>query len=130
MPLLVIDMDSEPCTSVCAPKRERKANFPDEEVKILLELYQQHFHVLNSKFSNAITQKKKTAVLSETATAVSSSGHAIRTVKWHDLKRAILKANSEATRPQTGVPRNRRPWFTDLILDILGQDNCRVKLHV
>ena len=36
-----VDMDSEPSTSVCAPKRERKTNFSDEEVKVLLELYQQ-----------------------------------------------------------------------------------------
>ena len=125
-------MDSEQSSSVCAPKRERKANFSDEEVKVLLELYQQHFHILNSKFSSAVTQKKKTAVWADIATAVSSSGHAVRTMmdvrkKWVDLKRAALKANSEATRPQTGGgPKPERPWFTALILDILGQDSCLV----
>ena len=43
----------------------------------------------------------------EIATAVSSCGHAVRMVidvqkKWVDLKIAALKANSNATRPQTG----------------------------
>ena len=123
---------AEPSASVCAQKRERKANFTDEEVKVLLELYQQHFHVLYSKFSSAITQQKKTAVWAQIAATVSSSSHAVREVmdvrkKWVDLKMAALKANSEATRPQTGVgPKPERPWFTDLILDILGQDSCLV----
>ena len=80
------DMDSEQTTGVCAPIWERKANFSDEEVKVLLELYQQHFHVLNSKFSSAITQKKKTAVWADIATAVSSSGHAVRTMM--DVRRS------------------------------------------
>ena len=52
-------MDSNSVT-VSAPKRERKGNFRDDEVKVLLELYQQHFHVLSSKFSSIVTQKRKT----------------------------------------------------------------------
>ena len=87
---------AEPSASVCAQKRGRKANFTDEEVKVLLELYQQHFHMLNSKFSSAITQQKKTAVWAQIAAAVSSSSHAVREVmdvrkKWVDLKMAALK---------------------------------------
>ena len=51
-----------------------------------------------SKFSSAITQKKKIAVWSEIAAAISSSDHAVRLLidvrkKWVDLKKAGLKAN-------------------------------------
>ena len=53
---------------------------------MLLELYQQHFHVLNSNFSSAVTQKKKTAVWADIATTVSSSGHAVRTMM--DVRRS------------------------------------------
>ena len=44
--------------------------------------------------------------------------------KWVDLKRAALKANGDSTRPQTGG--GPKPEFTDVILDILGQDSCLV----
>ena len=47
--------------------------------------------------------------------------------KLVDLKRAALKANTDSTHPQTGGgPKPDRPWFTDVILDILGQDSCLV----
>ena len=74
---------------------------------MLLELYQHHFHVRNSKFSSAITQKKKMAVWTQIDAAVSSSGQADREVtdvrkKWVDLKMAALKANSDRGWPETG----------------------------
>ena len=41
--------------------RERKANFADVEVRVLVELYQRHRSQLTGKFSNVLTQRHKTA---------------------------------------------------------------------
>ena len=95
-------MDSQP-----SAKRERKANFSDVEVRVLLDVYRQHQVRLNAKFSNVITHRLKTALWLEVATAVSACGHSTRLVsdvrkKWTDLNSAALKAWDEANRPKTG----------------------------
>ena len=47
--------------------------------------------------------------------------------KWTDLKRAALKASAEAKRPKTGGgPKVEPPWFTETVLDVLGDDTTLV----
>ena len=53
-------MDSQP-----SAKRERKANFSDMEVRVLLDVYRQHQVRLNAKFSNVITHRLNVRVLDE-----------------------------------------------------------------
>lgn len=121
-------------TAACSVsvKRERKPNFSDREVTVLLELYQQHCHLLQSKFSSVVTQKRKTGIWEDIATGVSACGVAARAAgdvrkKWIDIKRAALKANSASKRPQTGGgPPPPRPWFVDNVLDVLGEETSLV----
>ena len=89
-------MDSQP-----SAKRERKANFSDVEVRVLLDVYRQHQVRLNAKFSSVITHRLKTSLWLEVAVAMSACAHSTRSVsdvrkKWTDLKMATLKANGEA----------------------------------
>ena len=120
-------MDSQP-----SAKRERKANFSDVEVRVLLDVYRQHQVRLNAKFSSVITHRLKTSLWLEVALAVSACGHSTRSVtdvrkKWTDLKRAALKASGEAKRPKTGGgPKVEPPWFTETVLDVLGDDTTLV----
>ena len=120
-------MDSQP-----SAKRERKANFSDVEVRVLLDVYRQHQVRLNAKFSNVITHRLKTALWLEVATALSACGHSTRLVsdvrkKWTDLNSAALKAWDEANRPKTGGgPKVEPPWFTEMVLDVLGDDTTLV----
>ena len=119
-------MDSEN-TCHTNVKRERKANFSDIEVRVLVELYQKHRSELTGKFSNVLTQRQKTALWQEIAGGVSACGYSTRSIadvrkKWTDIKRAALRASGEAKRPKTGGgPKVEPPWFTDIVLDALGE---------
>ena len=119
-------------TPACSVKRERKANFSDAEVTLLLELYQQNIHLLQSKFSSVVTQKKKAVAWQSIATAMSACGVAARSAadvrkKWIDLKRVALKANSASKQPKTGGgPPPPRPWFVDNVLNVLGDNTSLV----
>ena len=62
-------MDIQP-----SAKRERKANFSDVEMRVLLNVYRQHQVRLNAKFSNVTTNRLKTVLWLEVATAVSVCG--------------------------------------------------------
>ena len=101
------DMDSQP-----SAKRERKANFTNVEVRVLLDVYRQHQVRLNAKFSSVITHRLKTSLWLEVAMAVSACGHSTRSVtdvrkKWTDLKRAALKASAEAEVKDWGRTQGR-----------------------
>ena len=52
-------MDGETPSQNKTVKRERKANFADKEVRVLIELYQQNRSKLVGKFSNILTQRQK-----------------------------------------------------------------------
>ena len=70
------------------------------------------------------------------ATAVSACGHSTRSPrpsqrtvtdvrkKWTDLKRAAFKASAEAK--DWGGPKVELPWFTETVLDMLGDDTTLV----
>ena len=54
----------------CSVKRQ-KTEFVDKKVTVMLELYQQHCHLLMSKFSSVMTQKM-TVTWEDTETVVSA----------------------------------------------------------
>ena len=67
--------------------------------------------------------------LDEVATAESAYGHSTRMVsdvrkKWTNLKRAAFKASAEAK--DWGGPKVELPWFTETVLDVLGDDTTLV----
>ena len=114
----MMDSDTTP-TCQNTVKRERKANFADIEVRVLVDLYQQHRSQLTGKFSNILTQRQKTALWQEIASDVSACGFSTRSIadvrkKWTGVKRAALRASGEAKRPKTGGG----PKATDPILQM------------
>ena len=48
---------------------ERKANFADVEVRVMIDLYQQHRSKLTGKFSNILIQRQKTTLWQENPAA-------------------------------------------------------------
>ena len=120
-------MDGETPSQNKTVKRERKANFADKEVRVLIELYQQNRSKLVGKFSNILTQRQKIELWQEIAAGVSACGFATRSVadvrkKWTDVKRAALRASGEIKHPKTGGgPKVEPPWFTDIVLYALGE---------
>ena len=120
-------MDGETPSQNKTVKRERKANFADKEVRVLIELYQQNRSKLVGKFSNILTQRQKIELWQEIAAGVSACGFATRSVadvrkKWTDVKRAALRASGEIKHPKMGGgPKVEPPWFTDIVLDALGE---------
>ena len=110
-----------------ATKRDRKSNFNNVEIEIMLDMLFKNSKTITSKFSPSITQRTKNAVWSDIAQAVSACGYAVRTAsdikkKWADLKRIGIHSAAEATHPKTGGgPKPPRPWFVDTVLDVLGE---------
>ena len=108
-------------------KSERKANFIDVEVRVLLDLYRQYRCQLNAKFSSVVTRAVKNALWQKIAAAVSAcgletrSGNEVRT-KWKVLKMAALKVKPSRETTSSSVEGDQvveRPWFTDMVLDML-----------
>ena len=84
-------MDSETTRHSNVVKRDRKANFGDVEVRMLLDLYQLHrpfsCSQLAGTFSNIVTQRHKTALWQESVVDVRK--------KWADIKRAAQRKELE-----------------------------------
>ena len=74
-----------------APARKKKPNFTNEEIRKLLELYNDNKEVLNSKLKSNVTAKQKKEIWADIVNAVNAVGGYGRTVevvthKWKDLK--------------------------------------------
>ena len=96
------DMDSQP-----SAKRERKANFSNMEVRVLLDVYRQHQVRLNAKFSSVITHRLKTALWLEVATAVSACGHSTRSPR--PCQRAVTRRGRSARSGPTSRGLHSKP---------------------
>ncbi|KAJ8307753.1 hypothetical protein KUTeg_014693 [Tegillarca granosa] len=105
----------------------RKRNFEEQEIGILLSTYKKNFEILNAKFGNAITNKKKKQKWEELANAVNSVRKQNRTVdeikhKWKDLLSRAKKDFSNRRHPKTGGgPKPTEGPYTDIVLDIIGE---------
>ena len=98
-------------------KRERRPNFSDAELRALLSMYVENADILQAKFNNNITIKRKMAVWDAIAEAVSALGISRRGVqdarkKWMDLKSASLQFRSATKHQKTGGgKRPDEPWM-------------------
>ncbi|XP_064619463.1 nuclear apoptosis-inducing factor 1-like [Lineus longissimus] len=96
------------------PKRTRKKNFTPNETNRLIELVEDNYRIISSKFSDQVTLKRKKDVWLEISRKLNAISLCLRTVeevkkKWDDIKvRAKKKANEDRTRDgKTGnVPRS------------------------
>ena len=70
-----------------ATKRDRKSNFNNVEIEIMLDMLFTNYKTITSKFSPSITQRTKNAVWSDIAQAVSACGYAVRTA--NDIKKKV-----------------------------------------
>ena len=62
-------------------QRKRKFNFPPVETAILVEKYEEHKLLLDSKLTNQVTNIKKAKVWQEITTAINSVGTATHTTQ-------------------------------------------------
>ena len=104
--------------STTESKRERKVNFNDDELRVILDLFKTNAYILIGKFTPNITQKGKNRIWDRIAVATSACGYAVRSTnedkkKWSDMKRTTIKIASEMKHPKTGGgPPQDRGWST------------------
>ena len=72
-------------------KKARKSNFSASEIAVLTEKYEENIEILQSKFTNSVTNAKKNKVWEEIAAAVNAVGVTLRTTqevkdKWKNLQ--------------------------------------------
>ena len=72
-------------------KKARKSNFSATEIAVLTEKYEENIEILQSKFTNNVTNAKKNKVWEEIAAAVNAVGVTLRTTqevkdKWKNLQ--------------------------------------------
>ena len=83
------------------PKRPRKANFTDTEVRVLLEEINLEHHILFMANTQAVTNKVKTDAWRKITDKISACGVAVRSPqevkdKWRALKGAVLNKKKAA----------------------------------
>ena len=109
------------------PKRPRKANFTDTEVRVLLEEINLEHHMLFMANTQAVTNKVKTDAWRKITDKISACGVAVRSPqevkdKWRALKGAVL--NKQRQQGKTGGGPEEKPLpYEDLILNIIGENS-------
>ena len=73
-----------------ANKRERKKNFFTDEIRVLTEEYVCHKEILESRFTNTVTNSKKNSIWKSIADKINSLGYEKRSVseikgKWKNI---------------------------------------------
>ncbi|XP_015770181.1 PREDICTED: uncharacterized protein LOC107348646 [Acropora digitifera] len=77
-------------------KKSRKPYFTASEISVLTEKYEENMEILQSKFTNSVTNAKKNLVWEDIASAVNAVGVALRTTqeikdKWKNLQSTAKK---------------------------------------
>ena len=109
------------------PKRPRKANFTDTEVRVLLEEINLEHHILFMANTQAVTNKVKTDAWRKITDKISACGVAVRSPqevkdKWRALKGAVL--NKQRQQGKTGGgPEEKALPYEDLIWNIIGENS-------
>ena len=88
-------------------KKARKSIFSASEIAVLSEKYEENIEILQSKFTNSVTNAKKNKVWEEIAAAVNARGVTLRTTqevkdKWKNLQ--CTAKNSAASRKNKKRP--------------------------
>lgn len=89
-------------------KRQRKTTFSPGEINVLGEEVESNLELLNSKFTNVVTNNKKTEVWRQITAKVNAVGTAQRTVeevrnKWRNMCREAKSKFVEHKRISTGT---------------------------
>lgn len=104
-------------------KKERKANFSDEEVRCLLQAIAVDRDVILCKLGSSLTAKNKKEAWKRVLKAVNGCGVCLRMEdevrkKFKDLKSAALKAQADGMKTGGGAPKEVP--YKDIIFTIIG----------
>ena len=107
-------------------KRERKPNFSDNEIRLLLEGITEEKDIIQSRLQSTVTFKRKKQAWGTIVDTVNAGSMVRRDEedcrkKWRDLKSAIVKEQSEQRRTGGGGPAKPNP-FKDVVMSIIGDD--------
>ena len=103
--MLILETIME-AASATPTKRDRKINFSDTELHILFDKYAASAALLTGKFCATITHKRKAAIWTEIAEAVSACGFVLRSSldvqkEWSDIRRGCITVAADIKRPKT-----------------------------
>ena len=108
-------------------KKRRKPDFNHGEICTLVEMYKVNKHILKTKLSSVLTNRKKQTKWKEITAGVNSKANpgVIRNVevkkKWSDLLQKAKKDNKDSKRPPTcGGKAPRRGTYSDIVIEIYG----------
>lgn len=109
-----------------ATKRDRKINFSDNEVSVLLDGVFEFKDVLFERFSSSVTNRMKTEAWNKVLLRVNGCSRTERDLdeirkKWKDLRSAFIRYESEG-RKTGGGGAVKCPGYYDIMIKILG--NC------
>ena len=115
------------------PRKQRKANFTDEELVILLNEIARDKMTVMSRLQNSVTHRQKKEVWRRISETVNVCGVAYRTIdelkkKWKDMKSCALHnlrnhAKGGGGPQPPGKPPLPAPHFGDLVLSIVGHNH-------
>ena len=111
-------------------RKARKQNFSASEIAVLTERVEENLSLIQSKFTNSVTNQKKNEMWKKIADAVNAVGVAMRTTaevreKWRNLQSQAKKEFSELEKEQKktgGGPAPRMPSaITAKVIDIFKE---------
>ena len=121
--------------STTESKRERKINFNDDELRVILDLFKTNASILNGKFTPNITQKGKNRIWDSITVATAACVYCTRWDRPTKLKRngrtwreprSKLLLKWRTPRLQRAGRATVRPGYVDTVLDILGEETALV----
>ena len=128
--LTTIDMSIlNSLTSIECEKRKRKQNFSAEEVSIITEMVEENVELLNSKFTNTVTNERKKGVWKRITARVNACGVSERGEKevkdkWRGLQQNAKKEyqgiREERRRTGGGPPPQGGDSITERIIALYG----------
>ena len=110
-------------------KKNRKSNFSDKQLHIIVSMFADNKIILLSKQSTTVINEQKATVWQQITDAVNASSHVQRTInnckkKWLELKRRAILCGLARNQPRSGDSTPpEEPWYVNPILDILGEDS-------
>lgn len=115
--------------AMASKRRVRGANWSDGEMKTLIDYVAQNYSTLFDKLNVKVTRKKKNLMWQEVTEMLNERWGMNRPVrkikrKWFELKAcAVAFQTSRKNFSTCGGLTDEKPWYTDIILDIIGEDN-------
>ena len=113
----MVESENEREVIVESKRRNRKPNFSENEISVITEKVKNHLEVIQSKFSNNLTNKKKNQIWQEITEAVNAVGMAGRSLtevkdKWrsmHSIAKKEFSAFRRETQKTGGGPAPKPP---------------------